>query len=300
MMNRLIFGLLSVLVFAHAAFAEDKMAQEEEEQHIEVSMRMIGHQVLLRLGDSASRVLPIGKNENSYTISFATEFGFNPDDLASVIDSVIAATGIAKSYIVEFKSCDSNLVVHSYEVGISEHENVLACRERDQPKACYNLVVTILKPAVKTSDTELIANTDYGQTDRYIVLALMLICVLLPMVVVQFLMKKKPVAKPEVDLNIIPIGEYKFNKRKMELWFKDERIELTSKECDLLQLLCDSTNNTVERETILKMVWGDEGDYVGRTLDVFISKLRKKLEGDSNIKITNVRGIGYRLVVDTQ
>ncbi len=84
----------------------------------------------------------------------------------------------------------------------------------------------------------------------------------------------------------------------MELSFKGEAIELTSKECDLLQLLCDSTNDTVERETILKMVWGDEGDYVGRTLDVFISKLRKKLEGDSNIKIANIRGVGYRLVVD--
>ncbi|MCF8459103.1 MAG: winged helix-turn-helix domain-containing protein [Flavobacteriales bacterium] len=259
---------------------------------------MIGHQVLLSVGDSTSRVLPIEKNGNSYSIRFEKEFGFNPDNLASVIDSVIAATSIASSYIVEFKSCDSNLVVHSYEVGISDQKNVLACKERDQPQACYNLVITILKPAVGTSDAELIASTDDGQTDKYIVLAVLLICVLLPMVAVRFLMNKKTDIKPEVDLNIIPIGEYKFNKRKMELRFKDERIELTSKECDLLQLLCDSTNNTVERETILKMVWGDEGDYVGRTLDVFISKLRKKLEGDSNIKITNIRGIGYRLVVD--
>jgi DNA-binding response OmpR family regulator len=122
--------------------------------------------------------------------------------------------------------------------------------------------------------------------------------VLLPMILVPLLLNRKTKSKTSVDQNIISIGQYRFNKRKMELWFEDQRVELTSKECDLLQLLCDSTNNTVERETILKMVWGDDGDYVGRTLDVFISKLRKKLEGDSNIKIANIRGVGYKLVID--
>ena len=54
----------------------------------------------------------------------------------------------------------------------------------------------------------------------------------------------------------------------------------------------------MERDVILNMVWGDEGDYIGRTVDVFISKLRKKLEFDSKVKIVNVRGVGYKLVMD--
>jgi len=62
--------------------------------------------------------------------------------------------------------------------------------------------------------------------------------------------------------------------------------------------LPNAVNTTVEREVILNIVWGDEGDYVGRTLDVFISKLRKKLEVDSSIKIVNIRGVGYKLVTD--
>ena len=53
----------------------------------------------------------------------------------------------------------------------------------------------------------------------------------------------------------------------------------------------------MEREKILATVWGDEGDYVGRTLDVFVSKLRKKLEADANVRIVNIRGVGYRLVL---
>ena len=76
-----------------------------------------------------------------------------------------------------------------------------------------------------------------------------------------------------------------------------EKTELSSKEADLLMLLYSSLNQTLERETILNKVWGDEGDYVGRTLDVFISKLRKKLEQDPEIKIVNVRGVGYKMVI---
>ena len=100
-----------------------------------------------------------------------------------------------------------------------------------------------------------------------------------------------------MDLNTVTIGDFKFDSRKMELSLNGKTIELTSKECALLQLLYDSANNTVERDTILRMVWDDEGDYVGRTLDVFISKLRKKLEADSKVKIANIRGIGYKLIV---
>jgi DNA-binding response OmpR family regulator len=85
----------------------------------------------------------------------------------------------------------------------------------------------------------------------------------------------------------------------MTLSIDNNSVELSGKEVDLLLLLQTSANTTLEREVILKSVWGDEGDYVGRTLDVFISKLRKKLEADSNIKIANIRGVGYKLVVDS-
>lgn len=97
---------------------------------------------------------------------------------------------------------------------------------------------------------------------------------------------------------MISLGEYHFDKRNTELLIEQQRIELTSKEADLLLLLYNAANTTVERDVILNMVWGDEGDYVGRTLDVFISKLRKKLEFDSKVKIVNIRGVGYKLVMD--
>jgi DNA-binding response OmpR family regulator len=79
---------------------------------------------------------------------------------------------------------------------------------------------------------------------------------------------------------------------------EEKTIELTSKESELLNLLYASANETVERDIILNKVWGDEGDYVGRTLDVYISKLRKKLGNDASIQIKNIRGIGYKLIIE--
>ncbi len=111
-----------------------------------------------------------------------------------------------------------------------------------------------------------------------------------------FLWKRRN--KSTGDPNLIPLGEYHFDKRNTELLIEHQRIELTGKEADLLLLLYNAVNTTVEREVILNMVWGDEGDYVGRTLDVFISKLRKKLKADSSVKIVNIRGVGYKLVMD--
>lgn len=297
-MIRLALIIFSTLAVAHFSFADDHKSSSKKEQHVEVSMRMIGHQVLLSLGDSTSRVLPIEKEGEQYKVRFENDFAFNPETVAQTIDSVIQATQIASSYIVSFESCELQQVVHSYEVGISEEMNVLACATRDQPKACYNLLITILEPSMVESKPVLTASAGNNQTNKYMVLAILLVFVLLPMIIAPLLLNRKTKPKTIIEENVTSIGLYKFNKRSMELILGEEKIELTSKECDLLQLLCDSTNNTVERETILKMVWGDEGDYVGRTLDVFISKLRKKLEGDSNVRIANIRGVGYKLIVD--
>ena len=83
----------------------------------------------------------------------------------------------------------------------------------------------------------------------------------------------------------------------MILSLKAQKIELSAKEADLLLLFVQNENETLERAFMLNQIWGDEGDYVGRTLDVFISKLRKKIAADPSLKIVNVRGVGYRFVI---
>jgi two-component system, OmpR family, response regulator len=76
-------------------------------------------------------------------------------------------------------------------------------------------------------------------------------------------------------------------------------IELTNKEAKLLKLFCANVNNVIPRDTIQKAIWEDEGYFVGRSMDVFISRLRKLLKDDPSVSIQNVHGVGYKLQVSS-
>ena len=267
---------------------------DNHEQLIEVSMRMIGHRALLLSGDSTSLVLPISKEGDRYKISFASAFEFKPDELVASIDSVMVETQIASNYLVEIEKCETQEVVHSYKTSFLDNLEIIPCGTRAQPKACYNIFFTILDAHINTTDTSEGILLDKASINYF--------SIILPIILILFVVgggfffgkKRNLNANPD----IISIGKYQFNKNSMKLSLGSDNIELTNKEADLLFLLHSHANTTLERETILNVVWGDDGNYVGRTLDVFISKLRKKLEADPSIKITNIRGIGYKLIIE--
>ena len=75
---------------------------------------------------------------------------------------------------------------------------------------------------------------------------------------------------------------------------------LTTKENDLLRLLCNNTNRILERNFALKAIWIDDNYFNARSMDVYITKLRKYLKDDPNVQIINVHGKGYKLIVDTE
>lgn len=95
--------------------------------------------------------------------------------------------------------------------------------------------------------------------------------------------------------NIINIGKYRFDLKSYLLEGPDFQKSLTRKEAGILKLLCDHRNNVLERELVTTMVWGDDNYFVGRSLDVFITKLRKYLSKDPEVKISNVHGVGFKL-----
>lgn len=286
------------MVFAGYAFAASWPTYAQESQnkkHIEVSLRMIGHQVLLNSGDSTSRVLPIIVEDGKYVVQFESEFEFKPMELVNSVNRVIQETDLANSYIVEVATCSQEEIVYSYEVGESESRDIIPCGVRLQPKSCYKLFFTLMdvngvNDNLVNSPSGLLSNADWSD---YL---LLLVLILLTLIVLGFLWQRRK--RLNRNPNLIRLGEFHFDKLNNLLIMDDQQNELTSKEADLLLLLYNDVNTTVEREVILNRVWGDEGDYVGRTLDVFISKLRKKLEVDSKVKIVNIRGIGYKLVMD--
>lgn len=93
------------------------------------------------------------------------------------------------------------------------------------------------------------------------------------------------------------IGEYTFVPKNFTLDHAGKAVSLTRKEASILKLLCEHKNKVIERELITNMVWGDDSYFVGRSLDVFITRLRKYLSLDPAVGIVNVHGVGFKLEV---
>lgn len=93
------------------------------------------------------------------------------------------------------------------------------------------------------------------------------------------------------------IGEYEFDSQKQILKHADKEHKLTTKESDLLKLLCNNMNNVLERNFALKTIWQEDSYFNARSMDVYITKLRKYLKEDSSIQILNIHGKGYKLIV---
>lgn len=100
---------------------------------------------------------------------------------------------------------------------------------------------------------------------------------------------------PASEKTAYSIGDYSFNCGNLTLCGPSEDKRLTKKEAAILKMLCDSKNQIVDRSVILKSVWGDDDYFMGRSLDVFISKLRKYLKDDPNLSIESIPSVGLIL-----
>ncbi len=94
------------------------------------------------------------------------------------------------------------------------------------------------------------------------------------------------------------IGLYRFDYNKQRLMLDSNEIKLTTKENELLYLLCKNKNGVMERSYALKNIWGDDNYFNGRSMDVYIAKLRKHLQEDSTVEILNIHGKGFKLLVE--
>jgi DNA-binding response OmpR family regulator len=100
-----------------------------------------------------------------------------------------------------------------------------------------------------------------------------------------------------VDEASYSIGDFNFDCKNFSLQHAAGFKTLTQKEAEVLKLLCSNKDRVLKREEILTTVWGDDDYFMGRSLDVFISKLRKYLKDDPKVEIVNYHGVGFRLEV---
>lgn len=94
------------------------------------------------------------------------------------------------------------------------------------------------------------------------------------------------------------VGKYQFDSKNFLVYNENEKVTLTQRESDLLKFFLENKNVVLKREEILKSLWGEDDYFMGRSLDVFISRLRKILANESGISIENLHGIGFRFNVN--
>ncbi|MCF0051327.1 response regulator transcription factor [Dyadobacter chenwenxiniae] len=107
--------------------------------------------------------------------------------------------------------------------------------------------------------------------------------------------KKQPEGQEEAK--IYQVGQYSFDYSHQQLSANDKSVRLTSKESELLKLFCQNLNQPISRSFALKTIWGDDSYFNARSMDVYITKLRKYLREDTSIQIMNLHGEGFKLMV---
>ena len=111
---------------------------------------------------------------------------------------------------------------------------------------------------------------------------------------IEIFLRRSKVLRPTAT-SIVQLGSYQFDHANLNLQIAEKARQLTQREADLLQYFIDNKGQVLKRSQILKKIWGEDDYFLGRSLDVFISRLRKYLKQDASLKIENIHGVGFRL-----
>ncbi|MEM6515527.1 MAG: winged helix-turn-helix domain-containing protein [Bacteroidota bacterium] len=278
--TRILLGSFLVALLISSTTSE----KNEVHERIKISLREVGNQLLLSNNDSTSVILPVKKISNSiYRLEFQKDLSFNPDDLVTIVETSLKAFEFPQRYRVEVIQCVDGQVAYSYEMSDNEENTLIPCSGRVLPYACYFIQFKFL--SFGNNETK----------SRLFTWILFIICLTIFGGLLFWIFQKKRRIIQEKEF--IKVGNFQFYQDQNKLIKEAVEIPLSKKECELLTLLISKQNQVITREELTKKVWEDNGVIVGRSLDTFISKLRKKLSHDDSLGIENVHGVGYKLVV---
>jgi DNA-binding winged helix-turn-helix (wHTH) protein len=285
--RKYLYGLI-LLSFISVICAAFSMAGNDDFDiaRREVLLRRIGHELLLQSGDSTSRVLPVKKiAENEYQIRFENDLTFQPDSLVNTTRRLLAKDPLARDYVVNVLNCGNSSVAYGYAISKNKKDDIVACIGREQPRACYMINIKFKPTGINTAKNGyLLGSLPFLAFVGFIFLRSV---------------KLRKALPNDQRTKIFTFGSVLFDAQERQLIINKKTIDLTGTETRLLLIFALSPNETIERSRLQKEIWEDEGVIVGRSLDMFISKLRKKLELDPNINIVVIRSKGYKLEVSS-
>lgn len=256
-------------------------------ERTKIALRDVGNKLLLSNQDSTSLILPIVELEtNKYKIAFSNPLSFEPNTLVTYMKQSFKTSQLPEYYRVEVLQCIDREVAYSYQMTADKESTIIPCSGRYLPEACYIIEVKFTNSVIGLAMYDVIS---------YAILLLVL-------VFAAFLIYKKTKPKKTMEEAGVKekLGSFYFYPEQNKLVKEAQEIALSKKECELLALFVANPNQIIKRDELTKRVWEDNGVFVGRSLDTYISKLRKKLKADTSIKLTNIHGVGYKLELNTE
>lgn len=282
--------LVAVLLIASAFIKPSRQIVSSKQMNILV--RQIGHHLLLQAGDSSSRVLPVVETSpGTFLLEFESEFVFSHDSLMKLTTVLLPKAQFPSGYMVTVHDCKRTDIVYGFQINHATPD-ILACQGRLEPMGCYTIEISF---------PNLYEENNFPLIGMFATGILLMGVALLIGRVSKTAKTSVPQDPPqELAPELVSLGKFLFDVKNQRLLTANETIALTDKECRVLELLSKSFGELITRETLMEKVWISEGVITGRSLDMFVSKLRKKLSGDPTLRITNIHGKGYKLeVVET-
>jgi hypothetical protein len=250
-------------------------------EKVNLALRRTADGLLRDAGDSTTQISAIEQiNTNSWQVRLEKSFDY--DKLPSLLQSSFDLYNIKQPYNVMVRRCSDATIDLGYHQ-LDLMANKVPCKGRQMPEGCHYLEISFIEK-----------EDDKWFSVKNIGISLLFLSSLLGF---WFFRRSKKESTPHAasnEIDWIKAGNTRLDVAGQILICNGKRQTLTFRETKLLRLFIDNADLVLERDFILKQVWEDEGILVGRSVDVFVSRLRKKLAEDLSIAIVAVHGIGYR------
>lgn len=272
------WGLLAFLLFFLMIHVGCIYEKRLEPTQVNLAIRRAIDLLLRDAGDSVSLIPPVlHSSEGIWRVR--VDHPFDYDLLPRVLQSSFEVYKIQEHYEVALRHCQDDILELGFNKVDAQSGKWIPCQGREGTSNCY--VVEVIFPEIKNS---------LGATIGYLWLAAGVFCCVFGWLIFRWLSGKTI----QTGKELLVFGNSTFDVNGQLLNSGGEQYSLTFREAKLLQVLVVNMEQVVERDQLIQLVWGEEGVQVSRSLDVFISRLRKKLSNDDSISIVAVHGVGYR------
>ncbi|MBC7569432.1 MAG: response regulator transcription factor [Spirosoma sp.] len=288
-LSLLVAGLLFAQVNRLPA-ATGRTDQPDFTQQANLALRRTAHHLLREAGDSTSRI-PAVQQVHAATFQIRLDHALNYKKLPALLQQSLALYALDDPYDVAVLDCTAGTVQLGYTVTDLTQRNDVPCVGRDQQPGCYTIRVSFTG---RESKKEPLVPWGLWIAGFALSGGAYMVWRKSSRTTHPALLTK---SLPAASAPLIQVGNLTFDVLNQTVDVAGQSHALTYREAKLLHLFLRHPNQLLARDFILKSVWEDEGIIVGRSIDVFVSRLRKHLQPDPNLHIVAVHGVGYRLEV---